>query len=77
MKTQAAQPQPRPQPLPDPDPIESGVWFGVQQDRRGFIPVKLIRGQVYPLADPMPYQALAYQILLSAVQAHYAELSRQ
>lgn len=62
-----------------PLPGLSGTSFAVLKGPGGFVPtqIELKDDKVISttgLADPMPYEAVAYQYLMEAVRRHYAGL---
>lgn len=59
-----------------PAGLDQATYFAVLPDPAGWVPVKKTGGTVVRLAEPSPYQALAYQALQEAVRLHWAELSR-
>jgi hypothetical protein len=80
---------PKPVPPPKPAPLlvqapakdltpDTAVFFGVISTPEGWVPVcyQVPSGRTAFLQDPMPYMALAYEYLVSAVQAHYAGLTQ-
>lgn len=75
-----AKPQTKPTLVPAPasdlTPAE-GVFFGVFQVDGQWVPasIEFPSKRTVFFHDPMPYQAVAYTVLINAIQEHYRKLS--